>query len=364
MSRQADAALGCAVAARCGGCPEFALAPSEQRRRKSEWLVRGLLERGVMCPNPGSWLVGHVEGYRARIRIAILEGKVGYFNSQKSPNCAVLEPQLLTAIATFTQWASRHAEQLVSYRVAEVRTVDADGSASIYLRHTQRNGIATPPPDRTLVPEYPEGAILAFEGGPVRTQRFWITPSVYARVPVGGFMQINRLANQRMVELVLDWVRALGAVSVLDLFAGSGNFTLPLAFEGISTTAVEYDAHACDALAQARREQRLEAATVVGGDAWTRARQLGALGRQYDVVIADPPRSGLRGEVQEIVGLARHAVVLVSCNAERFCTDAAALAAEGMTLSECVCVDMFPHTRHMEVLGLFSRRLDGALARA
>ncbi len=315
-----------------------------------------------MCPSPGSWLVGHVEGYRARIRIAILEGKLGYFNPEKSPHCAVLEPELRTAIATFTQWAASHAEQLVAYRVAEVRTVDADGSASVYLRHTQRNGLATTPPDRNLVPEYPEETILAFEGGPLRTQRFWITPSVYARVPVGGFMQINRSANQHMVEHVVDWVRALGAVSALDLFAGSGNFTLPLAFAGISTTAVEYDVLACDALGQAKREQQLEAATVVCGDASTRARELAALGRQYDVVIADPPRSGLRGEVKDIAGLARYAVVLVSCDADRFCADAAALAAEGLTLSECVCVDMFPHTRHMEVLGLFSRSRHAAIA--
>lgn len=299
--------------------------------------------------------MGRAEGYRGRIRIALAEGMPAYFNKDKAPNCAVLEPELLKAIATFTEWATQHRERLAPYRVAEVRTADADGVASVYLRHTQRNGVVTPPPDWRRVPDYPRGAVIGFEGGPLRTQRFWITPSVFANVPLGGFMQINRTANQHMVERVVQWVRALHAGSVLDLFAGSGNFTLPLAFAGVSTTALEHDAPSCDALTQALSEQRLRAASVICGDASTRIRELTASGRRYDVVIADPPRSGLRAAVQDIVTLARHAVVLVSCNAERFCSDAAALAANGMVLVDCVCVDMFPHTRHVEVLGLFLR---------
>lgn len=356
-SQRTDSNLGfdeleCSVAAECGGCPEFRLAPCEQRQVKAQSLLEGLNRQSVRYSGNCRWLVGHTLGYRNRIRLALVDGVPGYFNPAKAPDCRVLEPGLITAMAEFAAWAEQHGDVLRAYRVAEVRAPDADGNAAVYLRHTERNGQHLDAPDWRRVPVLPT-ALLAFEGGPLRTQRFSITPDVFARVPIGGFMQVNATANQRMVEQVVDWARSLDATNALDLFAGSGNFALPLAGSGVEVTAVEQDRGACVALEGAAAEQRLPVHHVSPGDALTHARSLASTGQGFDLVVVDPPRGGLRRDVEAVRRLSRKAVVLVSCDAARFCDDAAALQAEGMTLAECVCVDMFPHTRHIEVLGLF-----------
>lgn len=350
-----DASLDCAVAERCGGCPEYLRSPSEQRRRKVEMLRSGLVERGVTPPRDVSWLTSGTLGYRNRIRVALVEGEPGYFNAAKDPRCSVLEPELLDCLTVFQEWAASHREALRAYRVAEVRVPDADGIAAVYLRHTERNGVAMPaPPEHRLLPErFPVG-VVAVEGGPVKTQRFWITDHTFAYIPIGGFMQINHAANQLMVKQVLEWAAALEVQSALDLFAGSGNFALPLAHAGAFVVAIEGDGSACSAIEQARVSQGLKPMNITSGDALTRARALADLGSRFDLVIADPPRGGLRSQVSAVAELSRRAAILVSCDAQRFCIDAAALVASRMQLERCVCVDMFPHTRHFEVMGLFT----------
>lgn len=345
--------LGCAVAERCGGCPEFRLTPSEQRQAKGQRLREGLTARGVVYAGEVRWLSGVTSGYRNRIRLALVDGAPSYFNRDKDPLCAVLEPGLVSALAAFERWAVSHRSALASYRVAEVRTFDADGRAALYLRHTQRNGASAPAPDWTALPgDFGIGPI-AVEDGPLRFQRFAITSDVHAQIPIGGFMQVNATANRAMVNQVCVWAQALGARRVLDLFAGSGNFTLPLAHSGCQVRAVEWDAPACRALELSAREQQLTDIVVVCGDALSDAEAQATSGETYDLVIADPPRGGLRARVAALPALARRAVVLVGCDAERFCTDAQALCSAGLQLSECVAVDMFPHTSHMEALGLF-----------
>lgn len=354
-SPEPDTLLGCAVAEPCGGCPEHPWSPAEQRRRKSEMLRSGLAARGVVPPLDISWLTSGTRAYRNRIRVALVDGEPGYFNTAKDPNCAVLEPGLLQSLAVFRDWATEHRAALRAYRVAEVRGPDADGVAAVYLRHTERNGaMSAPPPEHLLLPERFPAGLVAFEGGPLRVQRFWIMEGTFVYIPIGGFMQVNHGANRLMVEQLMQWAVTLEAQSALDLFAGSGNFALPLARAGAPVLAVEQDRDACVALERACVSQTTAPMTITSGDALSEARALAERGLKFDLVIADPPRGGLRGQVAAVVQLARRAAILVSCDAQRFCTDAEALVASRMHLERCVCIDMFPHTRHFEVMGLFT----------
>lgn len=346
--------LVCGVAARCGGCPEFERTPTEQRAQKERALRLGLDAAAIDYDEEIVWLAAKTTAYRNRIRLAIRDGAPRYFNRDKDPSCAVLEPTVLETLSEFEIWATHHRTALANYCVAEVRARDADGNAAVYLRHTQRNGLSQPAPDWTSLPDHFGNVLVAVEGGPVRFQRFFITERVHARVPVGGFMQVNTEANRLMVQKVIEWARATNARRVLDLYSGSGNFTLPLAASGSVVTAVESDGAACAALQLSAREQALADVVVVPADALTTATSMAHVGETYELVIADPPRGGLRRNVRSLCDMAKMAVVLVSCDAARFCDDARALCDHGFRLSQCVAVDMFPHTRHVEVLGLFT----------
>ncbi len=76
----------------------------------------------------------------------------------------------------------------------------------------------------------------------------------------------------------------------------------------------------------------------------------------YDTVIVDPPRKGLReaGELLVRSGVGR--VVYVSCNPKAFRLDYENHLKKAYRVEEAVLVDMFPHTPHVEAIVELTRR--------
>lgn len=345
----------CPVALRCGGCPRIAEPSELQRADKASYVQRLLTECGVPISEPATWITGPKVGYRNRIRLAVIDGVPRFFNAEKTLDCVVLEASLQTALSAFLTWAGAYTEALKPFRVAEVRASDADGVAAVYLRHTERNGARGVAPNRSALPHHFAAGIVAFEDGPVSYQRMYVTSDVWLWSPVGGFGQINTLVNQRMVQTVVQWLAQRQATTFLDLFAGSGNFSVPLRGNGLRGTAVEWDVGSCQAHERTLQSHAFDGVRVLRDDALSRAERLLASGERFDAVVADPPRRGLRGEVGDVVALARQSVVLVSCSAQHFANDAAALCARGFRLAEYRLVDMFPHTNHVEIIACFDR---------
>lgn len=325
-----------------------------QRVSKALHVQRLLAERGVATPEP-VWITGPNTGYRNRIRLAVIDGVPRFFNTEKTLDCVVLEHSLQTALNAFLAWARHHTEALKAFRVAEVRARDADGIAAVYLRHTERNGVKVPAPDRSTLPHHFPAGVVAFEDGPVSYQRTYVTSDVWLWSPVGGFGQVNTLVNQRMVQTVVGWLMTRHTTTFLDLFAGSGNFSVPLRARGLRGTAVEWDTGSCEAHERTLQSHAFDGVRVIRDDALARAERLLSSGERFDAVIADPPRRGLRGNVAAVTALARQSVVLISCAAQHFAHDAAALCKSGFRLAEYRLVDMFPHTDHVELIACFDR---------
>jgi 23S rRNA (uracil1939-C5)-methyltransferase len=345
----------CSVATRCGGCPRISEPVRTQREAKASHVARLLSSLAVPTPRVAGWVCGPEVGYRNRIRLAVVGGIPRFFNSEKAISCVVLEPALQLALKEFLKWAEAYKSELVPFRVAEVRAPDADGTAAVYLRHTERNGEPFPAPPHSEIPNVFRAGVVAFEDGVVEYQRVYATTHAWLWSPVGAFGQINTLVNQRMVQTVVDWLVRRQTRTFLDLFAGSGNFSIPLLSLGMSGTAVEWDRIACDAHLRTIHSHGFDAMTVVQGDALGEAQRLDAAGYRCDAIVLDPPRRGLRGQVGAVAKLARSTIVLVSCNATQFALDAAALCAHGFKITDYRLVDMFPHTDHVELIACFDR---------
>ncbi len=170
-----------------------------------------------------------------------------------------------------------------------------------------------------------------------------------------SFFQVNTGAAELLVRLVIDALEPVETDRVLDLFAGAGTFTLPLAGVAGEVVAVESSRHA---LADLRRNLEIEDlfADVVGGDA---ARELPALD-EFDLAIVDPPRSGLDGQlIPALAQAGPRRIAYVSCEPATLARDAARLVAEGYTPVLVQPVDLFPQTYHVETVAVFERRPTG-----
>jgi 23S rRNA (uracil1939-C5)-methyltransferase len=170
----------------------------------------------------------------------------------------------------------------------------------------------------------------------------------------GGFMQASRAGNLALTSRVLAAARsgAFAGEEVLELFAGNGNFTLPLAAEGARVTAVEGDERAVRNLARAAGEHGLEV-DARADSVESELRHLAARGRRFPLVVMDPPRTGARAEVALLPRLGVERLVYVSCDAVTLARDAAVLAAAGLRLVRAEPLLLFPQTAHFETVACF-----------
>jgi 23S rRNA (uracil1939-C5)-methyltransferase len=148
-------------------------------------------------------------------------------------------------------------------------------------------------------------------------------------------------------------------IAAYDLYCGVGLFALHLAKRVDTVEAVDIDG-ASIGLARRNAAQsdlhnvRFHASPV---DRWLRqhARRAG----QLDLVLVDPPRSGLERSVLDSLVQRRPPVIAyVSCDPATFSRDARILRESRYQLTRLRGVDLFPQTHHVEVVGHFVDRSD------
>jgi 23S rRNA (uracil1939-C5)-methyltransferase len=169
---------------------------------------------------------------------------------------------------------------------------------------------------------------------------------VFDRVPVvnGTFAQSSLLLN-RMLREVVD--AALDEPeSLLDLYCGSGNFSLPYT-DRCAVVGVDVSGPAVMAALRASG-----ADYRVGNE--PAMRELLAA-RAWDTVLLDPPRAGAKKIVMALAGARCNRVVYVSCDPASLARDTRELLDAGWRAGAVTVVDMFPNTPHIETVCRFER---------
>ena len=167
------------------------------------------------------------------------------------------------------------------------------------------------------------------------------TDAASYRVSAGAFFQVNRHLINKLVEVVtMGYVGA----TAFDLYAGVGLFSTVLSRGFAQVIAVESSqtSHA-DLLHNSSSNVKAVRATA--------ADFLGSLGGKLrpEVVVVDPPRSGLGGNVvQSLVGLGVHRMTYLSCDPATVSRDLAGLLSAGYRIEQVHLVDLFPQTYHLE----------------
>jgi len=153
-----------------------------------------------------------------------------------------------------------------------------------------------------------------------------------------------------LVDLVTALAPDAPPLRILDLYAGSGLFTVPLAARGHQVTAIEENAQAVEDAGANLRLNR------IGGTRVLRARVEEALPRlardRVDLAVLDPPRQGCPPDViATLFGqIAPARVAYVSCSPEALASELPAILGHGYAIERVQPVDMFPHTTHIESL--------------
>ncbi len=170
---------------------------------------------------------------------------------------------------------------------------------------------------------------------------------------VGGFRQINSEQNEVLRGVIKELVLKSQAKVVLELYCGDGNLTSAYASNEVDVVGVEVSALALDRA----RTRNLPRTSFIRGEVSGAVLQKLAPGfrGQYDTLILDPPRSGVGANLLSFIHPQLKSIIYVSCSPLTFSQDVTDLSNRGFVFQSVQPLDMFPHTRHVEIVGFFSR---------
>ncbi len=362
---------GCAHFGTCGGCSLQHLAPAAQIAFKQNAMLEALRRIGGVVPDTVvEPVLGPVWAYRRRARMGVKlvnkKGGVLVGFRERDANalailnrCEVVDPRLgarlrligalfesLSIAAQIPQIEVSAAEHVaVTIRVLALPTDEDRAKLLAFAAEHDYDFYLQPGGPDTLVPlaavrtlDYsPDGSALRLHFQPA------------------DFIQINSDVSQRMVVQALDWLAPAPGDEVLELFAGLGNFTLPLAARGAKVTAVEGEAGLV-----ARGRENLQRNGFDGryfrADLFKPDPKAEWLKHRYDLALIDPPRSGAKEILPMLAATRAKRIVYVSCHPGTLARDAGELVnTHGYRLTRAGALDMFPHTTHVESMALFER---------
>lgn len=362
----------------CGGCSLQHLDPRAQVRAKQGILSDVLGRIGKV--RPARWLdplVATPWGYRRKARLGVkrVEKKgrtlVGFRERGSSfladlSRCEVLHPVVGERLARLGETVDALS---IRDQVPQIEVALGEGPCILIFRC-----MAPPSPaDLEVLQALAETQglhVYLQEGGPEsvrplpgqRIELHYELPRHRVRIGFAptDFTQVNLEVNRLMVDQALDLLDPQADESVLDLFCGLGNFSLPLARRAGDVLGVEADPGlvsraTANARANALANVRFVSADLYGeleGQPWTRER--------FTKALLDPPRSGALEVLDWLPRLGVERILYCSCYPTTLARDSDRLVNDlGYRLEAVGVMDMFPHTAHLESMALFERKRRG-----
>ena len=171
--------------------------------------------------------------------------------------------------------------------------------------------------------------------------------------PPGAFLQATKHGEAALLAAVDEITDK--AARIVDLFAGCGTFTLPLA-KRAEVHAVEGEKVMMAALDRGWREGfQLRRVTTEARDLFRRPLEADEF-RHYDAVVIDPPRAGADAQIATLAQSDIKTIAMVSCNPVTFARDAQTLIDAGFAMAWVQVVDQFRWSPHTEVVAPFTRK--------
>jgi 23S rRNA (uracil1939-C5)-methyltransferase len=293
----------------------------------------------VFRSKPGFTLGFHEEGSHAPVPAA---------------GCLLVPEAMRKVIADVQERLARYGKLPVHVESLEIRRSAAFGSTLL----SWRTGPALRSQAEKLfalfhdVPDLVGQVVTAENRGRWVDRQDWIADrldDLLFRITDGSFMQANWLLMETLVRTLVEWVAPALGLRVLELYAGIGVLGLPLARRGVLVTEVEANRWALADARHAAKTNHIGCCRFrhLKAEACLDATELG----EYDIVLMDPPRTGLSPEsVRGLLAVNVPRLFYLSCDPATLARDLGKLCAGGYRIVRLQAFDMFPQTAHIETL--------------
>jgi len=171
------------------------------------------------------------------------------------------------------------------------------------------------------------------------------TYKIKYQISPNAFFQTNLYTAPELLKTVQEFAGDVSNKTVLDLYCGTGFFSIAFAKNAKKTFGVEL---VPEAIADAKRNAEINNVEVEYYDAKTEEFDWKSL--NADIVILDPPRSGMHDKaLQDVIEAQPQEIIYVSCNYKNFARELVKLQ-KYYKVTHMRAIDMFPHTPHVELI--------------
>ena len=351
----------------CGGCQWQHIDYSIHGELKKEILKEVLIRLGGSKEIPPIAVTSSYDpyAYRVRVQLKVKGNTIGYYQEKSNhiveiDHCPISHP-LVNQIILFLQ---KEMSSFPPLKEIDINVSPEEGKGVLILhplsfRQEFKNFLKAFLRDHPMI----RGLSIIRKGGfqlmgdpflnisiPLNRPRWG--KKIRLRASAESFFQVNLKQNQTLIETVLNFSDVKENERVMDLYAGVGNLTLPLAIEAKEIFGIEENRMAIEDARFNAEENGISNCDFIPGRVedilkrWNKGRP--------DLVVLDPPRTGCKAIADQIAGLKPEKIVYVSCEPTHLSRDLRLFSKNGYHLQKLGLIDMFPQTYHMEVVGLLT----------
>lgn len=335
--RQAPA---CKFYKQCGGCNIMHIKYDAQVRFKHEIIKNILKGYNVKETTPSPEL-----GYRHRARFRVQNGVIGYMQERSNKvidvdECIVNHEKLNIALSL-------------------IRDIKIKQDLVFELRYD-------PLSDKVLAifnMKYDEGLAELqneeiFQNIMFNDKKMTCNKSYIEYINMGKmlqasfdvFTQVNLEQNENMMEFIKENLQLKKGETLLDLYCGVGNFSIPIAHLCKDVFGIDESEIAINDAKVNVKTNNIKNADFRYMDAlkFTRNNR-----RVFDKIIIDPPRAGCASAIRQILKMGAKKIIYISCNPRTLASDLKEF--DGYKVDFIKPFDMFPNTSHIECIAVMSK---------
>ncbi len=343
----------CPLFGTCGGCSHQHIEIGAQREEKRRMVEAMLLRQFGVAPSRGVMLAGvnlPAYGYRRKILLHVgPDGAIGFYRSGTRDVVDVAQCPLASERLNDVYIWIRNQKDLPWSHCATLILEEQGSDLHAVVRIREES-----PKDDSVREAFRERLRSRFQSVEVKhldIREHDQDNAAEDPTTAGHFSQVNTAGNAVLQDLVTTLTPG---ADVVELYAGAGNFSLPLARSGKVVQAIEVDPRlvevgtqraAKEHLSERLRFSRMSAEQYVKRD------------RLSPTIILDPPRSGAKAVAERLArGSDVSECVYVSCSLPTLGRDLQILGKGGFRIDEIHVVDMFPQTFHVELVAVAHRQ--------
>ena len=181
-----------------------------------------------------------------------------------------------------------------------------------------------------------------------------LTDTINIEFSVNNFIQVNHGVNKQMVEQAQAWLALNDQDTVLDLFCGLGNFSLPIAQQVSHVVGIEGIQAMVDKAQENAQHNGITNCQFHQADLNNDWQDHLWAKQKYTKVLLDPARAGAYQALTQLLRFNIEKVLYVSCDPASLARDSKLLIDHGYKIEKIALMDMFSQTKHVETMVMFS----------